>query len=184
MLFFPLAILEMPLGNDREYIEQLYVRYRRLMFYIAGKYCDDPGDADDIVSDTCVALIRKVSTLRELEDNQLRTYVATAAKNTAINWLTKRKRLESRFVPVDDEKVVQFPTYDEPGNRIIFEDELNAVMQAIRRLPEREQLVVRMKFSMKKSTEEIAEAVGISESSVRKYLSRARERIRTQVYAE
>ena len=184
MLFFPLAILEMPLGNDREFIEQLYVRYRRLMFHIAGKYCDDPADVDDIVSDTCVALIKKVSTLRELEDIQLRTYVATATKNTAINWLTKRKRLESHFVPVDDDQVVQFPTYDEPGYKIVFQDELNAVMQAIRRLPEREQLVIRMKFSMRKSTEEIAEATGMSESSVRKYLSRARGRIRTQVYPE
>ena len=58
------------------------------------------------------------------------------------------------------------------------------VLNAVGRLPEKEQAVLRLKYSTDCSDVEIAEMVGISASSVRKYIARAREKVRNTVYGK
>ena len=63
-------------------------------------------------------------------------------------------------------------------------DELARVWQAIRQLPEKEQQVMYLKYAVELPDEIIAERVGLSVNSIRKYISRAREHIKKMVYAE
>ena len=55
---------------------------------------------------------------------------------------------------------------------------------AIRELPERERIAIQLKFDLDRTDAEIAQLMGISADSVRRYIHRGRERIRQKVYQE
>ena len=71
MVIFPQAILDMPEGSDRDYMEWLYREYCALMFSTAWKYFRDKADVEDIVSDGCVSLMRNIPALRSLERDKI-----------------------------------------------------------------------------------------------------------------
>jgi DNA-directed RNA polymerase specialized sigma24 family protein len=64
-----------------------------------------------------------------------------------------------------------------------LDEELDIVWEAISRLPEKEMLVMKMKFSLDLPDDVIADEVGLSVNSIPKYISRAREHIKEIIYA-
>ena len=56
------------------------------------------------------------------------------------------------------------------------------VHQAIAHLPEHERAALQLKFQQGKKDCEIAQMIGVSESSVRKYIERARQHLKNAVY--
>ena len=59
MIFFPLAILMISDESDREFMKALYIKYRMSMFRMARALTDSEQDAEDVVSEACVSLIKK-----------------------------------------------------------------------------------------------------------------------------
>ena len=56
------------------------------------------------------------------------------------------------------------------------------VHQAIAHLPEHERTALQLKFQQGKKDCEIAQIIGVSESSVRKYIERARQHLKNAIY--
>lgn len=63
-MLFPIVILNIIDDSDREFMKALYIKYQLTMFRMARALTDTEYDAEDVVSDTCVSLIRKISVLR------------------------------------------------------------------------------------------------------------------------
>lgn len=76
--------------DDQQFMIALYNEYEQLMFWAVSKYLVNIEDRRDAVQDTLVTLIRKIDTIRSLEENRLRTYIVYTAESKAIN-LVKRK---------------------------------------------------------------------------------------------
>ena len=182
MLIIPGVILAISADEDRSYMEWLYEKHHRLMYKAAFEYCQDAQDVQDIVSDSCVALILKIDKLRCLERNELRLYIYATVRNMAVDHFRKRRRLDARFFHLSEERADQLSDGYDVEKRIELKDELSRVLQAIRELSEKEQTVMLLKYSLGLSDEEIAETVGLSPNSVRKYVSRAREHIKSRIY--
>ena len=183
MIILPSVILAMPAGDDRDYMTWLYEQHHRLMFATAWKYTRDKQAVEDIVSDSCVALIKKIPVLREMERDKLRAYIIAAVRNTALNHLDKQQRAKAHIVPVADEKMNQLPDGADIQRRVELKEELADVWAAISSLSDTEQRVMQMRYSQDLSDEEIASRLGVSTDSIRKYVSRARAHIRAIVYA-
>lgn len=182
MLIIPSVILAIISDEDRDYMEWLYREHHRLMYQIALKYCQDQMEIQDIVSDACVALIDKIDKLRYLERAKLRLYIFATVRNTAIDHFRKRRRLDEHFFHLSEAVDNQMTDGFDVEKRIELQEELGKVMRAICELPEKEQIVMRLKYSVGLSDVEIAEAVGLAPNSVRKYVERARDHIKSQLY--
>ena len=182
MIVMPQVIMMIGSDEDRSYMEWLYEQHYRLMLSTAWKYTSDQFEVEDIVSDSIVALINKIDQLRQMECNALRLYIVSTVRNTSINHFKKRKGLNERFVLAGDELVSQIVEPDSFVHRISLHDELVATIQIIHTLPPKEQTVLRLKCLEGLSTGEIAQATGLAHESVRKYLSRAREKVRNAIY--
>ena len=74
MLLFPAAILTISDESDRDFMKHLYINHAAWMFRVARAMTDSKQDAEDVVGEACVALIRKISLLRTLERNVLRRF--------------------------------------------------------------------------------------------------------------
>lgn len=184
MIKMPFVILAMAEGDDRDYMEWLYKEHKLLMYGTAWRYVSDPYLVEDIVSDSCVALIRKLSVIRELDCYALRMYIVSCVRNTAFNSLAVQKKRRSVFVENGDEVEVLPDDCQSPERKIELQDELDHAIRAIHALPEKERQIMQMKYLMQMDNEEIARSVDLSLDSVRVYISRARKHIKELLYVE
>lgn len=183
-MMLPLVIAVMPEGADRDYMEWLFVEHHRLMMVTAFGIVPQSADADEIVSDSLIALYKKIDKLRGMEINALRLYIVSTVRNTSLNYLKKHQRMNSQFLHMPDAVICQVPGRDNTEGKIVLSEELDRVRMAIRELPECECMAIQLKFDLDRTDAEIAQLMGISVDSVRRYIHRGRERIRQKVYQE
>ena len=172
-MMLPLVIAVMPEGADRDYMEWLFVEHHRLMMVTAFGIVPQSADADEIVSDSLIALYKKIDKLRGMEKNALRLYIVSTVRNTSLNYLKKHQRMNSQFLHMPDAVICQVPGRDNTEGKIVLSEELDRVRMAIQ-----------LKFDLDRTDAEIAQLMGISVDSVRRYIHRGRERIRQKVYQE
>lgn len=182
MLVMPLVIQSIADDNDRQLMEQIYIEFHRLMFATAWKYINAAFDVEDIVSDSCLCLYKKIDLLRSMEYKALKTYIVATVRNNAIDFLRKQQRTDALFLKGDEEKMEQIAHKETVENQIVLSEELHTVRTAISRLAPKEREILRLKFQQEKKDCEIAEIIGISESSVRTYIIRSRQHLKKIVY--
>lgn len=182
MLIIPNAILAIESDSDRLYMTMLYKQHRALMLKTAWEFTRERADVEDIVSDSCASLIAKIDTIRHLECNVLRAYIVTTVRNTAIDFCRRQQRTNARFLHVDEEVTARMADSTSIEKKIMLRDEIEQVKRALLGLPERERDVLRMKIQKGMKDKEIADAVGLAESSVRKYVERARNHLKEALY--
>ena len=180
----PAVLLAIADEEERSFLAEIYMRHHRLMRYTARRYLTQEADAEDAVSDALVALHGKLPLLRTLEEKALRAYIVTTVRHTALNLCIARQRAQERSAPDGELALARVRDRVNVEKQVQLEDELGAVLTAIRELPEKEQTVLWMRFARSSTNEEIARATGLSPESIRKYLSRARARLRRTVYGK
>ena len=182
MIMLSSVIATLPDDDDRNFMEWLYKEHYRLMFYTAWKIFKDKATVDDVVSESCVALIKNITTLRGLERNKLRIYIVSTVRNTSLNFYDKRQRNNSHLVSERSEAIETAASGIDIEKKIMLKDELQRVWQAIAQLPIKEQQIIRMKYVMEMPDEKIAEKLGIAPSSVRQCIGRIRKRLKAMLF--
>ena len=162
------------------FMENLYLRHERLMYFIAGKYTANAQKREDIVQTAVVSLLRKEATLRRLPPYAQINYRAAAVRNTAINALKREQKELDRCISLED-LTETFPTQFMPSaEAITLEKELQKDLLAVfQEMKEDEQQLLMGKYLMDLSDAELAQTLGCKPSSIRMKLTRVR-----RVFAE
>lgn len=177
----PYVILTIESEDDRAYMTLIYQRHRALMLKTAWEFTRDVADVEDIVSDSCVALINNLEKLRELEAHYQRKYIAITVRNKALD-LCKRRQRENALHQEDESLLARTPDPESVEKKVLLLEELRQVQKLLHTLPEREQDVLRLKYHHGMKHKEIAELLGITEATVSTHLSRARSRLKAALY--
>ena len=182
MDLFPFIILAIENATDRKFMENLYLEHRRLMYAIAYKIVRNNDDVEDVINSACESLIKKISLIRSLDCCSLRSYVVSTVRNTAINSVVKRNRQHWYVLDDGEELLNVIPDEKSDIDRdLLHEADIRAMEQALLRLPEQERDLLRMKYYDELTDQEIAQTIGVNESSVRMYLTRARRHVYEQM---
>jgi len=169
----PLVLLTMEPGEDRAFLEEVYLQYHRLMYAQAFRVLNHSQAAEDAVSDGLLALAKKISLLRTLDCNKLRAYCVITVKHAAIGILRQNRREH----PGTEADVSEMPDTAETDGRLMEKAGVEHIKEMIRRLPEQEMRIMVMRYFREMTDEEIGEEMGIKAVSVRVHLSRARKRL-------
>lgn len=178
----PFVILTIESDDDRAYMTLVYQRHRALMLKIAWEFTREKADVEDIVSDSCVALINNLDKLRGMEGAYLRRYIAVTVRNKALDHHKRQHRKNTFIIPADEGFIDRMPDPDSLEKKVLLLEELRRVQELMRSLPERERDVLRMKYQQGMKHKEIASIFGIEESTVSKYVERARDRLKAALY--
>lgn len=184
MIILPNVILVMQEGPDRDYMAWLYKEYHRLMFATAWKYYRDRYIVEDIVSDSCIALIKNINTLCTLEPYKLRAYIVTTVRNTSLDYIDRQHRSTKHVVHASDEAMRTVPDDIDVQKEITLHEEVAAVWSAIEKLPYKEQRIMQLRYSQELPDHDIARILEMSEESIRKYVSRARAHIQAILHSK
>lgn len=87
--------------NASEFLKQIYDKYYKLVYFIAGKYLKRECDIEDVVIETFSSLYEERKKVKNLK-----SYLVTVSKNKAIN-LSKRRSYETMI----DSEVLESLTY-------------------------------------------------------------------------
>lgn len=166
----PIIILSIENEDDREFMSQLYLNYRKLMFSKILIYVPNQDAAEDVLHDAVVKLIGKVELLRTLDRKRLACYVVETAKNAAKDFLRKKEAT----VPLPEELDEIPETADMPEEAILRKLRVDELRQVWDNLSGNAQDILRRKYLLMLSDEEIAAGYGIRAESVRMRLTRAR----------
>lgn len=181
-MMIPMVIMAIESDDDRAYMTDLYQLHRALMLKIAWKYTKGPSEVDDIVSESCLALIQNIDTLKGLSGSALRSYIVTATKNKAIDFARKKQREQSKILHMGEDALEQIAEPVSFDRKISVQQDIDMVKQAILALPERERETLHLKFFQHKNDDQIAEILGIAENSVRRYIMRGRNHLKAVLY--
>lgn len=173
---YPVAIMMISDESDKEFMEQLYCKYYKMMFRMARSLSASHQDTEDIVADSIVSLIGKISVLRQLDCSVLEGYIISVVKNTSfLHWRKLKGRNE---VQLDDSIAETYPDNAEtPEENLLIECSVRELTNCIGKLKEEDQTLLRMRYFEKRSNKEIAAAFDIKESHVRTKLTRIRYRL-------
>ena len=160
MISMLLAMLETE--EDRERFLKLHGAYEKKLYAVALRVLGNPTAAEDAVQQTWLRLIRRWDRVSALPWSETEGYVATAAKNTALDMLRKDRWEEA--LPEDFDPPA--PESGESGYRYLVE--------LIRALPEGYRRVLELKCVEEENNREIARRLGLKESTVSTRVLRGR----------
>ena len=175
-MMLPIFILNIENDDDREFMASVYRDNYKLMQLIAMKFMGNTMDADDVVSDTCMSLIKKIDVLRRLEPEARSAYINVATTNTALGVFRKRKRMNELL---DDGELFRYiqDEGDTPEALVLRSCKLQELKDAFNKISEIDQAALNMKYMLEYSDAEIAKVLGVKENSVRMRMKRARHRL-------
>lgn len=165
-------LVKVILAGHREAFAALVHRYKRPVYAAAAQILKDHHTAQDAAQDAFVAAYRKLSMLRSA--STFGPWVLKIARRRAIDLARQRQRravvsLESQAEPPNERNDGQL---DEATQKLI---------SAVMCLPKQERVVVMLRYFDGCTSRAIAEITGRSEGTIRKQLTRARERLRKRL---
>lgn len=149
---------------DQLKVEQLYLRYRGMMFYVAMGILRDGPNAEDAVHQAFLSILENVEKLPEIESPKTQAYVITVTERKAIDII----REERNYVEAEMDRL-------ERG----FQDPVGSGLgEALERLPARYREVMLLRYEQGYDTKEIGRMLDIKQESAEKLLWRAKTRLR------
>lgn len=165
-----LAVMET--DPDRERFVRLYRANHRRMTRLAVQILGPGPKAEDAVHDAFMKLIQHFDDLRDRQDTRVSGWLAVVVKNAALDMLRKDQH-ETALEGVLWEPAV-------PAD----EGEFHALVALIRSLPEDYRRVLELRFVAEWSLAEIAEAMDITENTVKTRIFRGRKLLMEQLRKE
>lgn len=174
----PIAILSMEDEDDRQFVADLYQNYKLNMYYTARKIVKDPHTAEDIVQESCIAIINNLEKIKAVEICRRRAYIVSIVKNISINYIVKRDRQSKYSFIADDEILSQQPDLDSNiEDYLIRNCEIAIIKSALLKLSDKDRTILRMKYFDDLRDVDIANYLNIKANSVRYYLTLSRRRL-------
>jgi RNA polymerase sigma factor, sigma-70 family len=163
--------------DDKTFILNLYRNYYGLVRKNVYHITRNADHAEDLVNDTFIRLIEKISIIRTLESCSLVAYVVYTSRNVAINFI-KHRDVQQRhlYFGEDADLAERIPRLTDNiiEERIVHQEEITELRDAILRLPEKHKELLYFKYILELHDREIADILNIAPDSVRQYLTRAR----------
>ena len=170
MLAMYLAMLETE--EDQRRFTRLFMAYEKTAYAAALRVLGNRTQAEDAAQQTWLQLLRRWDRVSALPWKETAGYVATTARNCALDM---RKR-EQRTVP--------FPEDWDPPVRQEDETEAHYLLSLIRALPEGYRRVLELKLVLELTNREIAQRLGLKESTVATRVLRGRTMLKERLEEE
>jgi RNA polymerase sigma-70 factor (ECF subfamily) len=148
------------------------------LYRIAYSVVRHAEDAEDVVQETYVRVLRHAGKMQEIRDP--RVWLIRIAWNLSLD----RKRRRKTFTLEDDATLLlqQLPSHDLPADKALAASQGHArLLRMMDSLPAKERQVLLLSAMQELSTVEIAEVLKTTESTVRSRLFRARQRMRERI---
>jgi len=171
------------LSADKDAYGALVVRHSQSLFRAAFRITGNAADAEDVVQEAFLRGYRKLESFESRSD--FGTWIYRIAVRCALDKIARRKGYESRRVAEEDDPELQAVQVADPAagpDRLLLGGEIGALQQiAMRGLTPTERTAFVLRHLEERSTEEIAEALGIAPNAAKQAVYRAVQKLRRRL---
>lgn len=180
----PTHLAEQLRAGSSDAFEYLYCEYHERLLSLAMRLTGSKADAEDVVQETFINTIRHHHQFRG--DAQPSTWIYRVAYNTALMKLRSKRRKGADSLDAMGVDAAQTQIQRDRENRtpvvspeeITAQHDLSSILEeALSSLKPADRAIVRMRFCDGMSTQEVGEALGMTQSAVKTRLHRARAQL-------
>ena len=172
-------LIESSLMGDENAFAKLVRKYQKQVHTLAWRKVGDFHIAEEITQDTFLRVYKKLSTLRD--PRRFAGWLYRIAARQCYAWLRK-KRIQTQALEDTDTELIEGGTYSqyiaEEQEKAAIEAQRDIVQRLLARLRESERTVVTLHYFGEMTCEEISQFLGVSASTVKSRLRRARLRLK------
>lgn len=163
-----------PAPGDKEFMSDLYCKYKKLMYSTVHKYVSDCQVMDDIIQNCLVRLFEKIDTLRSMPEKVLAGYIVSTVRNTAINKL-KAEEYEKKHAADYAEEQLSGAEKSVPLETLfLLSERRRSLLRVWPMLSRENQILLEGKYILGYTDQELAGQLRCKPSSIRMKLTRAR----------
>lgn len=153
--------------GDAEARHLMYKQYVRYLAAVCSRYISNDEDLKDVLQESFLRIFSSIGTFNYQGEGSLKAWMSRITLNESLKWLKQNKSLE--LVEISDEEL-DIPD-DDPDTEGVPTD---VIYQMIRSLPDGYRTVFNLFVIEGKSHREIAQMLGIKESSSASQLHHAK----------
>ena len=189
-------MLEKMKNGDKNARAILIERNLRLVSHIVKKYYSKTNDNEDLISIGTIGLIKAIDSFDSDKCVRLATYASRCIENEILMHLRKTNSHKGD-VSIDEPLNVDWDGNelllsdvlgsepDEVNRNIEYDDEKKLLLKTVDALPDREKLIMNMRFGLGRYNEhtqkEVADILGISQSYISRLEKRIIARLKTEI---
>ncbi|OFX85775.1 MAG: hypothetical protein A2W99_05615 [Bacteroidetes bacterium GWF2_33_16] len=170
-----LKLIERARGGDQQSMYRLYKLYVQAMYNTCIRMVANQYDAEDIIQESFTCAFKNLGSFRG--DSSFGSWLKRIVINKSISFLRTKK---FEYSEIDHLQIVD----DESSNDDIPDIEPANVHEAIKTLPEKARVILNMHLLEGYKHKEIAELLGISESTSKSQYQRAKMLLREKLIKE
>jgi RNA polymerase sigma-70 factor (ECF subfamily) len=179
-MLFPIYIASIETPDDRNKAEQLFKKYKDMMFNVANKKLRNNSLAEDAVHNAFVKIIENLSKIGEVSCPQTASYCVIICERVAIDMLRREHR--DKFVDVyADNSIDELAAPTNLEDETILKMDKELLVSKIAELPDDYRTIIYLHYSNGLSLKEIAKTLNISLENAKKRLQRARQKLETML---
>ncbi len=163
-------LIKKTLDGDLRSFDILVHKYEKSVAAITKSMLGDVPEAKDVGQEVFIRFYKSLKSFRH--ESGVKTYLVRIAINLSLNELKKRKRINSRFIQLNEKE-----NYFEMDDQEIIEHR-EIIEYALNKLDSRMRSVVLLRMLEGYSTKETAEILRIPQGTVLSRLSRAHDILR------
>ncbi len=168
--------------TDENAFAELYLRYYKLVYYVAYKICRNDADAQDVVQETFIEIRRSLGKLKNPKYFRLWVYRIVDSKCKKLF-----RKNKYTFTDIDQDHILnEFIEQNEqylPEAQSKYQSDRELMHSFIKELPYDQKYAIIMYYMEQLTTLEISEILEIPEGTVKSRLSVARANLRKKIEA-
>jgi RNA polymerase sigma-70 factor (ECF subfamily) len=168
--------------NNQSAFEEIVARYADRIYGLALRITRDPGDAEEVLQEVFLALVRKMDTFRQ--EAKFSSWLYRVAVNASYMHLRSQRKHDAdtsldEYTPYDENgtlmgRVASRDWSDRPDKALISKEAMETIEKAVAELPESYRVVFHLRDIEGLSNEEVADILGLSVPAVKSRLHRGR----------
>ncbi len=176
VLSVPAVILLLDNENDRQFVSDIYLQHRRLMYAVSSRYFHGRReDIEDAISASAEMMCRYVTHLRAVRPEKMKSYVLAITGNVCRRKLASSDSGRRIFLSDEGWSTVQDPV-DHYVSVFDYADAVD-LLASFDGLSEKEKDLIRLRHIDRTEISDIAEMLSMSEASVRTAISRVKQHL-------
>ncbi|MCC6287647.1 MAG: RNA polymerase sigma-70 factor [Chitinophagaceae bacterium] len=165
------------LFSDQQSYNELFLHFYASLQQFAYSYVKSRQLSEEVVSDVFIKIWEKRDILHKISN--LKLYLFTSTRNTAINYLKKQKG--EQHIPAEDYWVELNSVYFDPEKLMITAEMLTKIQKAIQSLPPRCKMIFKLVKEEELKYREVATLLDLSVKTVENQMTLALKRISIEI---
>ena len=160
--------------EEEKKFEELYLKYRDLMIYIANDILKDRSLAEDAVHHAFMKIINYMDGIEDVYSHKTKNFVVIVVRNLAKTMYVKRKR-ETGIVDFEEATGIQLAGSNDVEGEVVDSLMVEKIREQIEAMPAIYRDAMILKYFQGYDDREVADILNISYTAARKRIQRGKE---------